>query len=424
MHCSKAINSLLMHLAACWGRLFFTEKIVLVFIICLGPPLAEHIAAQQIFQPGRKLPLMVIRCPDKQTLSAVHGVEHLTPEQKAQYHFWVFSEDNTAFEVQFNDLLNGPEGIYIDMQRIYLLEATTALRTASPYLSERIFAGIFTLNIADDPAAAAIGKLITTIDKYKHALWEVELANLQMQNREAIYNKRKLFIGLTLGQSFQRIQTADTAYLPGQVTNYGITVGGNFHKSIQLLTRLAFSFKRPDQSALQSSIFSQIDIAAGGEQTISAEMKLHFIGQAAVQLNYMFRPEHRFRPYIGAGLSLNFYTAAKIEIEQKIDVADLMGGGGPPNADALGLDPTDDLPLFSRRFMTPQFSTGFNHALNKHVMFTFSANYQLPHKATSMDDGMEYREQMYGFSVNCGLQYNFGNTRYYYHYLKKRVQLP
>jgi opacity protein-like surface antigen len=402
------------------GFLKYTQKHLHVVVIWLCFFALGRTEAQQIFQNGQKLPLIVVRAPYKQVQSMIKNIENLPSAQKAQYHFWVFSSTDTKFEQVFNDLLNGPKSVQVDMQRIYLVELTTDIYAAPTDYNKRIFAEVFKLKIAENQEIIDIGNVITKLQKANNYLWEVELSTLRKDNREVLFKQKKLLLGVMLGQGFPRIQTDDTFYLPKRVTNYGLHVGYNFNKRLQLLAKLAVSVKLPNQSALQSSIFNQIDISAGGEQTISAEMKMHIIGQGALQANYLFRPNRPFKPYVGAGLSMNLYTSANLKIEQTINVSELSGGGGPPNLGSLGGgDPTGDLPLSSRRFMTPQLSTGFNHALNNHVEFTFNANYQLPKKGTSIDDGREYQERMTGLSFNVGLQFNFGRTRYYYHYLKK-----
>lgn len=375
-----------------------------------------------ILQPNARLPLVVMVSAEIQPNQMLQSIEQLPEPWRSQHHFLLlFGEnlDSNFIALVLNTLLNRDESHNFDKQRIYLLAQNIDAKLEAYLQSRSLFADAHFQHKEQTTGQNALEHLL--IKWSKSRLWEIDVKNIEQNHIKYTVKYRKLGLGLLLGHKTQKILEQDTAYLPSQINPVGILLNYRLSKKLQLSARLSASFKVPNQRKLQSSIFDQIDPAEGGEQTISAELKLHFFIQNSLQINYTFHSQGKLQAYAGVGLSAIFFTAAKTKIEETIDVSNFSGG-----LDGLGFDSADDLPLLSHRFVDPYSSAGASFAISNHTALLFQIDYHFINQKGKVNDTFVDQHSLKLYP-NLGVQWTFSKTSSQYQYLnasKRKKPVP
>jgi hypothetical protein len=363
-------------------------------------------------------PLVVILNQENEGKLITNSINALSETEKKRYHFLMFygAKPNLSYiEKTLNDLLNKDKAFVFDKRKIYLLvfQSEPALREALSIKS--VFADVASTHMTTDQESI---DLLPFLNKFaQKRLWEIEVAQLEQRTKKITYRDRRLGIGFMMGQNSQSsFVESDSSYIPSSITKVGLMANYRISNRFQVMGKVMTSFKLPNRSGLQSSIFSQIDLAAGGEQTVTAEIKFHVYVQSSLQLNYIINPQNRLKVVPGIGMSSIFFTSAKSKIEQVIDVSDISSGGGP-GALGGGLEPDTDIPRLSKRFMDPYASLGLTYKANKYMDFVFNADYSLSRRSGEVY-GVYYSNQPNNpLSLNLGVQFTFGKSRKYFNYL-------
>jgi hypothetical protein len=363
-------------------------------------------------------PLVVILNQENDGKLMTNSINALSETEKKRYHFLIFygERPNLVYiEKTLNDLLNKDKTFIFDKRKIYLLVLNSEPALREALVVKSVFADIASAHLTKDQESI---DLLPFLNKFaQKRLWEIDVAQLEQRTKKVTYRDRRLGIGFLMGQNTQSsFLESDSAFIPSKITKVGLMANYRISNRFQILGKVMTSFKLPNTSGLQSSIFSQIDLAAGGEQTVTAEIKFHVYVQSSLQLNYIINPKNRLKIVPGIGMSSIFFTSAKSKIEQVIDVSDITSGGGP-NSLGGGLEPGGDIPKLSKRFMDPYASLGLNYKAAKYVDFVFNADYSLYRRSGEVY-GVYYANQPNNpLSLNLGVQFTFGKSSKYYHYL-------
>jgi hypothetical protein len=362
-------------------------------------------------------PLVVILNQENDGKLMTNSINALSETEKKRYHFLMFygERPNLVYiEKTLNDLLNKDKTFIFDKRKIYLLVLNSEPALREALVVKSVFADFASTHLTKDQDSI---DLLPILNKFaQKRLWEIDVAQLEQRTKKVTYRDRRLGIGFLMGQNAQSSFLSDSAYIPSRITKVGLMANYRISNRFQVLGKVMTSFKLPNTSGLQSSIFSQIDLAAGGEQTVTAEIKFHVYVQSSLQLNYIINPKNRLKIVPGIGMSSIFFTSAKSKIEQVIDVSDITSGGGP-GALGGGLEPGGDIPKLSKRFMDPYASLGLNYKATKYVDFVFNADYSLYRRSGEVY-GVYYANQPNNpLSLNLGVQFTFGKSSKYYHYL-------
>jgi hypothetical protein len=367
-------------------------------------------------------PLVVIVNQEENGQLIMNSIEALPESDQQRFHYFMLYGTNptlTYMEKTLNDLLNKDKSHLIDKQRIYLLVLhlqDTGLQKAIS--NKSVFANVASVTLTPNQESVALQPILTKFAK--NYLWEVEVDDLERRTKKVTYKNRRMGVGLLLGQNAQNIVAGDTNYLPSSITKFGLMANYRISNRFQVLGKVMTSFELPDQDGIQSSIFSQIDIAAGGEQTIRAEIKLHVYVQTSLQLNYIINPKNKLKAVTGIGVSNIVFTAAKQSIEQTIDISDITSGGGPGGGLGGGLAPDEGFTPLVRRFADPYLTAGLSYNASKNIDFVLNADYSFSKRAINVD-GISMHRPSNPLSMNVGIQFTFGKGSKYYHYLNEKA---
>ena len=396
------------------------NKSLTFFLFCCMFTVCQAQDSKLILQPNARLPLVVMVSAEIQPNQMLRSIEQLPDTWRSQHHFLLlFGEnlDSNFMALVLNTLLNRDESNNFDKQKIYVLAQNIDAKLEAYLLSRSIFADAHFLNKESDPSQSALEPLLKKWSKSR--LWEIDLKNIEQNQIKYTVKYRKLGVGLLLGHKTQNVLEQDTAYLPNRINTVGILLNYPLSRHLQLLARLSGSFKLPNKNKIQSSIFDQINPSSGGEQTISAEIKLHVFIQNSIQLNYLFHSYGRLQAYAGAGISSIFFTAGEIKINETIDVSDLSSG-----INGLGID--DDLPLLSHSFIDPYLSVGASFGISKHTALVFQMDYHFMNQKGKPNGGFVDQSSLKLYP-NLGVQWTFSKTTSQYQYLsasKRKKPVP
>lgn len=367
---------------------------------------------QKIDRPSFFLPLVVMVTEAKDAQLMQQSIDNLPESLRNQHHFLLlFGErmDTSWISYTINKQLNDPANTHFDKQKIYVYVLAVRPEIEN-YLSERsIFAGTGSLR---KPSA----DLATVLENFKKQyLWKLDIQKIEQANTVTSHKNRRMGFGILLGFMNQKTIDYDSLYVPNRVIRYGILANYRLSKKIELLGKFTTSLRIPNKSKLQSEIFNQIDVAAGGEQAVSLEIKYHIFMQASIQGNYLFKPLGKFQPFAGAGLAMVFFRAGKQKIEETIDVSSITGGGGPPGD--LGIDPAEGgLPGKSHKFLDPYANIGFSYRIATKTAFTAHLDYHFLNRS-GVVNGVQIPDNFTKFYPTLGLQFSFGKTSRKYNYL-------
>lgn len=385
----------------------------IVAFICCFPNLSK--AQNTIFYESDYKPLVIWVYPAEMQKEVNQNISKLEDYKKQKYRFFLLSDSlnsKASITKKINDLLNTASNI--DIQRVYYLE--WGHKSQSQYFvneNKDILADFHYYTIKESNLDFNLDNVLKQFDK--HYLWHITLS--QIEEKSLITNPqiRKFSYGISFGQTSQNTFKEDSAYLPASIGKLGLTIGYRINPRLYLLGRGQFSFKIPDQSGLQSTLFSQINISAGGKQTVAIDMKMHIFVQGSLQANYFLTSSQKLRPFIGGGLTFLSFKSAKAHQEIEIDLSSMTNGGGIPSG--LGNSTDVDLPFFAGKTLTPFLTLGFSYKLFKNVSILGSADYDYKDKK-SLDNGGIVNLN-HNLSFNIGLQFEFQKKqKKYFQYLR------
>ncbi len=375
-----------------------------------------------ILQPNARLPLVVMVSAEIQPNDMLQSIEQLSETWRNQQHFLLFfgeKMDSNFIALTLNTLLTRDQSHNFDKQRIYLFTQKLDAKLEDYLRSRSIFADAHFSGRESTANQSALEPLLQKWSKSR--LWEIDVTNIEKNHIKYTVKYRKLGLGIMLGYKTQKVLEQDTAYLPNRINTLGILLNYRLSRHLQLLTRISGSFKVPNQKQLQSSILDQIDPNEGGQQTISAELKLHVFVQNSFQLNYLFHTSGKLQAFTGAGLSAIFFAAAKTKIEETIDFSNFSGG-----IDGLGVDSANDLPLLSRFFVDPYFSAGARFTISKHSALLFQMDYHFANQKGEVNEILVNQNALKLYP-NLGIQWTFSKTSSQVQYLnasKRKKPVP
>ncbi len=397
----------------------FMQKIVLL-LLCMSSLWATAQDTTLFITAAKKCPLVVIVHQDTDGQPVLDSIRHIFENGRREYHYLLFEGKKlsaTYIDGMMNEVLNHDTDHNIDKQKIYLLLLKADLGIKAHLAEKAIFAEMV---VSQSEAAQTAPPLGLTLDKLSHkSLWEVEVADIERRTQKITYKDRRLGIGLAMGQNTQNQFTADTAFFPSSITKLGIVAQYRLTNRIQLLGKVMSSFKLPNKSEMSNQIFSQIDMDAGGEQTVTAEIKFHVFVQPSLQANYVFRPKERLQPYAGLGVSLMVFTSTYSKIEQTIDVSNIFSGGGPPS-DIDGADPSANLPRLSGLLPTSFLTAGVQYKASKHLSLTGNIDYQFLSGGQGRVQGEVFQGKFSPVSLGASALLTFGKSKKYYRYMDAR----
>jgi hypothetical protein len=182
--------------------------------------------------------------------------------------------------------------------------------------------------------------------------------------------KRNLDVGFYLSPLF--LTGKKLGLTKGAVTHYGLTIAKNIGAQFTIKVNFGGSFKKPDQSSIQSGMQSKIQAAIrDGKDSIYIDQTLsgHIMFGGDFSLKYYFEKVKRFRPYVSAGIGSYRLTNISGRIQDTIDISGvdasnpssmqgLMGGGGASS----GTTP-EGMSNLQTRFLVPQVEVGFEYRL-------------------------------------------------------------
>jgi hypothetical protein len=363
-------------------------------------------------QQFRPLVVIISSSPDEQVI--MKEISLLPNGEKEKYHyllFWGPTQKTEEVTKSINDILNVDDNISIDQQRIYLLLLAAPADLRSQLLGQAIFADQLSLPTGLDQANISFPSILKNFAKQN--LWVVELDRIKEKNVEARYQDKRLGLGLAIGRHNQNISREDDAYIPNRITKLGLLANYRLADKIQLMGRIQGSFQIPSQKKLQNEITSQLDFSAGGEQRISAEIKIHIFVQTSLQANYLFNTRKKIQGFTGLGLSLISFRSAQTKIRQTIDISSGLGGGF--GQEALS---GQDLPFVSRTFLAPFITAGATYKLSRKSNLMLNMDYFFPNQGSGEEVIENQNTQQ--FSLGLGLQFFFGRKSVYYHYVKHK----
>jgi hypothetical protein len=369
-------------------------------------------------------PLVVVVHQGDHEKMLLNSIADLSEKDRNAHHFLlVYGEktDQAQITQMINETLNKDVNYRIDKQKIYLLLLQADVPLRNFLTDQTIFA-----DVADMGLGSYGEKLdfAPVLDKMKTKyLWNMDVENIQKSGMKITHKNRRLGIGFVTGMHTQDVFKTDTAFLPGRITKMGISLNYRLSNRWQLSGRIMASLKLPNQSKLQSSLFSQIDMAAGGEQTVKVEMETHVFIQASLQANYLFQLHRKLQGFAGLGLARINFLSARLNQETTIDVSNFSpGSGGPPGG--LDFGSPDDLPRLSNSFFNPFAAIGLNYKLSNRVSLTANLDYHAPKFGKKVVNGVEITQNTNPFSPGLGLQFTFGKSKVYYNYLNKSKNRP
>lgn len=390
---------------------------VFMIILCF-PTLLK--AQNTIFYEGDYKPLIIWVFPAEMKEQVYQKVGDLKDYKRRKYRFFLLSDSlNSKANItkKINDFLNTASNI--DKQRVYFLE--WGHKTQSQYFvneNKDILADFYYYTIKENILDFNLDNVLKQFDN--NYIWDITLTEIEEKSLITNPQIRKFSYGISFGQTSQNTFKEDSAYLPASIGKFGLTIGYRINPRLYLLGRGQFSFKIPDQSGIQSTLFSQIDIAAGGKQTVAIDMKAHVLVQGSLQANYFLTSNQKLRPFVGGGLTFLSFRSAKVHQEVEIDLSSITSGGGLPSGGLgnLGGSAGVDLPFFTGKTAVPFLTMGFSYKLHKNVILMGSAEYNYNNKRTLNNGGVV--NQHHNLSFNAGLQFEFQKKqKKYYQYLSE-----
>ncbi len=396
-------------------------KQLFTFSFCwLSLWLQAQTTSKLLLNSGISQPLVILMDESERPDVLLKSVESLAQEAWEQPHFLLIygaKLDTTSIAKMINDLLNSSENArFFDKKKIYLLMLKTDPVVRNCLTNKLIFADVETYPATENEAPIPLAPILERFrSKY---LWQIDVSDIEMKNIKITEKTNRLGLGLVFGSNTQNIFKEDTAFLPGKILKYGILLNYKLTNRIQLAGKLMGSFKIPNQKKLQSSVLNQLDISAGGEQTIRAEMEFHMYIEAALQANYFFTLRKRFQGFAGIGITQISFNSARSTIEQTIDVSNFSPGSGGGAPDGLDFNNGgDDFPKLSHKFVYPFLSCGLSYALTPRMNVIFNANYQITNHAGGIVNGVVVNQKMNPITFNVGVQFSFRISKVYYQYL-------
>jgi hypothetical protein len=392
---------------------------ILMLLCCLATLATNAQNSKLMLNTESFRPLLVVvhQADDEKIL--LNSIADLSEKDRNGYHFlFIYGEKTNQATITriLNETLSKDANFYINKQKIYLLllKADAPLRA---FLSDQaIFADVA------DMGSGSYGEKVDfapVLDKMKTKyLWNMDVENIKNSGMKITHKNRRLGVGFVMGMHTQDVFKTDTAFLPSRITKLGISLNYRLSNRWQLMGRIMGSFKLPNQSKLQSSLLSQIDMAAGGEQTVKIEMETHVFVQTSLQANYLFQLHRKVQGFAGVGLARINFLSARLNQETTIDVSNFSpGSGGPPGG--LDFGSQDDLPRLSNSFWNPFAAIGLNYKLNKRVSIMANLDYHAPKFGKKVVNGVEITQNTNPFSPGLGLQFTFGKSNVNYNYLNK-----
>lgn len=253
-------------------------KQLFTFSFCwLSLWLPAQTSSKLLLNSGISQPLVILMDERERPDVLLKSVESLAKEEWEQQHFLLIygaKLDTTSIAKIMNDLLNTSENArYFDKKKIYLLMLNTDPVVRNCMTNKLIFAAVETYPAIENEAPIALSPILKRFrSKY---LWQIDVSDIEMKNLKITEKTNRLGLGLVFGRNTQHVFKEDTAFLPSKILKYGILLNYRLTNRIQLAGKLMGSFKIPNQKKLQSSVLNQLDISAGGEQTIRAEVQFH-----------------------------------------------------------------------------------------------------------------------------------------------------
>jgi hypothetical protein len=399
-------------------------KKIITLLCCLAGLFAQAQQSRLMVSTESFRPLVVLVQQQDGETALLNSIATLSEKDRNEHHFLLIygtQTDQATITQAINEALNKDVNYRIDKQKIYLLllKADAPIRA---FLTEQaIFAEVAEATIETDKKTI---ELTPFLNKFKSKyLWNLEIERIQESGKIVSHKNKRMGIGFVLGSNTQDVFKADTAFLPSRITKMGLSLNYRLSNRWQLSGRLMGSFKLPNQSKIQSTIFSQIDIAAGGEQTIKIEMESHIFFQSDLQANYLHQFHPKLQGFAGVGLAHIFFFSARMSQETTIDVSNFSPGSGAPPGGLDAGGSFDDLPSLSRSFLNPFATVGMNYKLGNRVSLSARLDYHAPPFGKKVVNGVEINQNVNPFSPGLGLQFTFGKTKVSYNYLnssKKR----
>jgi hypothetical protein len=397
---------------------------IITLLCCLAvfPAIAQN--SKLIVNTESFRPLVVIVYQDEDERILLNSIADLSDKDRNGHHFLLIygEKTNEATTTRIiNEALNKDVNFRIDKQKIYLmlLKSDMPLRT---FLSDQaIFADVA------DVILGSYGEKVDfapVLDKMKTKyLWNIDIDNIQKMGRKTSFKNRRLGFGLVAGINTQDVFKTDTAFLPSRITKMGLSFNYRLSNRWQLSGRIMGSFKLPNQSKLQSSLLSQIDITAGGEQTVKLEMETHVFVQTSLQTNYLLHLNPKLQGFAGVGLAhINFFSA-RLNEETTIDLSNFSPGQGA-GQNGLNLGSPDDLPRLSGSFFNPFVAMGLHYKWSNRISITANLDIHSPKFGKKIVNGVEVTRDVDLLSPGLGVQFTFGKSRVYFNYLSKRKNQP
>jgi hypothetical protein len=317
---------------------------------------------------------------------------------------------------RINKYLNSEK--LIDKQRVYYLE--WGIETISKYVQNTpndIFANYEYYQIKENNSKFDMDELI---DRFKNSyISDLTLIELEKSTNINIASTKKLSFGTSLSYNSQNVFVEDSAYLPNSIKRFGINIGYRLNPRLYLIGKTSFSAKIPNQEKLQSDIFSNINIFAGGTQIINIDVKAHIVLQGSIEANYFLIDKYKLRPFVGAGLSFVSFRSARIREQVELDLSNLGAGGGLPTGglqSALG-GSAGNLPFFMGKNVAPFAKLGLNYKMTRNINLLCSGQYD--HSNKNQVNGVSINAKSMGFSMDIGIQIELNKgKKKYFEYLK------
>jgi hypothetical protein len=192
--------------------------------------------------------------------------------------------------------------------------------------------------------------------------------NLDEERESKMRNyKRNLDIGIYLSPTF--LTDSKLGLSKNAVTLCGLSVAKNFGHQFTIKANFGISFKKPDQSSIQSGIQSKMMAGVkNGDSTIIIDQSLsgHILLGGDVSLKYYFVKTKLFRPYFSAGAGLYNLTNISGRIQDTLDISgiDLSNPSSMQSGIGSGISPeSGGLKNLQTRYFVPQVELGFEYRL-------------------------------------------------------------
>ncbi len=245
---------------------------------------------------------------------------------------------------------------------------------------------------------------------YKVPLNIVVSGDLEREAKMKNYN-RNFDIGIYLAPTF--LNDSKIGLKKNAITTYGLSFAKNISSLFTIKANAGGSFKKPDQSSIQSAIRSKMQEAIkNGDSTIVIDQTLsgHIMFGGDIALKYYFAKTKAFRPYISLGMGSYAVTNISGRIQDTIDISGIDPqnpssmqsalGGSLPSSDGAGMTTT------KTSFLVPQFETGFEYRLSPVV----KVNVSMPFKYFIDKSTTNLNTFTYGF--NFGLSFTINPNKY------------